>query len=442
MENNIYLSSEKLDTLTNRVAKKIEYLKLMNRQNMWDEPIDYCKQIEQSVMAVDTVVLAVMEEKGHFQTSSSYPYNYQMMMARIYILLYYRHCGEALYNTIVFPAIKEKMGTFRDKYLNDINSKLDEVLKMEELINKTKQESQKDLKPKFPLVYIEKGKSDELFDEYNEEQLFRSLSPALDILGKKNQLYIDAAEIWYNAKETVKKLWQVNYPERYIKRILNNQYTQLGHANAALPQIIMMCVYAMMRSVKKTDHFKQTIEVLDGCADVFRPEGNYLLHDNMKEWKMIFDTKDVFDDYDYVGEEPTKNTFTSADIVKLQQRFEQQTEALNRQLKEKEDLIVELKQQIANYGNDEQEKETNDEVKAAQKVRLDLLLKLIEKDGADLEKHGNKTKAAEIMKEVTGLPFSTCKNYCTNKDLNVTEHEEAILKLNSKLQALGMSIRL
>lgn len=76
------------------------------------------------------------------------------------------------------------------------------------------------------------------------------------------------------------------------------------------------------------------------------------------------------------------------------------------------------------------------------KVRLDVLLQLMENDGANLEKHGNKMKAAKIMQSITGLPLQTCKNYCSNRDLNTTTHNEEILKMNTLLQALGMEIRL
>ena len=442
MDNNIYLSSEKLDTLTNRVTKRIDYLNQMSRDNMWFKPIEYCKQIEQSVMAVDTVVLEVLKEQGHFRNTPSHPLNYQMMLARVYILLYYRHGNDALYTTIVYPAIKERMGVFLDKHLNTINGKIGEIRKMEELINKATQEGEKEKKPKFRLIEINKGKSDELFDKYNEERLFRCLVPVLEFLGRRNQILLDVAEIWYNANDIVRKLWQVNYPENYIKRILNNQDIQMGYTDSTKPQVIMMCVYAMMRSVKKSDHFKKAIDEIESYSNPNRSGDHSLLFENMKSWKQILNEKDVFDDYDYVGEEPSKQTFTSADIVRLQKRFEQQTDAINRQLKEKDDKIAELEKIITDYEKDKEEEEMDDGTLAPQKVRLDLLLKLIEKDGADLEKHGNKTKAAEVMREVTGLPISTCKNYCTNKDLNVTEHEETILKLNSKLQALGMSVRL
>ena len=96
---------------------------------------------------------------------------------------------------------------------------------------------------------------------------------------------------------------------------------------------------------------------------------------------------------------------------------------------------------------DEPQQEEDDEIEFVEidlhdKVRLDLLLRLIENDGADLEKHGNKMKVATIMQSITGLPLQTCKNYCTNRDLNTTVHSEETLTMNSILQSLGMKIRL
>jgi len=88
------------------------------------------------------------------------------------------------------------------------------------------------------------------------------------------------------------------------------------------------------------------------------------------------------------------------------------------------------------------QQETAEDIEWHDKVRLDLVLRLMEKDGAVIDKHGNKIKVARIMQAITGLPLNTCKNYCTNRDLSLTHHKEEILKLNAILQALGMEIRL
>ena len=87
-------------------------------------------------------------------------------------------------------------------------------------------------------------------------------------------------------------------------------------------------------------------------------------------------------------------------------------------------------------------KEEYDKIELADKIRLKLLLRLMEKDGADLDNYGNKANAAKVIQLVTGLPPSTCKNYCTNRDLNTDFHAEPISKLNHVLEELEMGTRL
>lgn len=123
------------------------------------------------------------------------------------------------------------------------------------------------------------------------------------------------------------------------------------------------------------------------------------------------------------------------------------TEEVNNELEEELEALKEacetLTAENKRLKEQQQEEETSmEEINWHDKVRLDVLLRLMKEDGANLEKHGNKSMAAEIMHAITGLPLTTCKNYCTNQDLSQTHHEEEILKLNSKIQALGMKIRL
>ena len=88
------------------------------------------------------------------------------------------------------------------------------------------------------------------------------------------------------------------------------------------------------------------------------------------------------------------------------------------------------------------DEEVMEEISAHDKVRLELLLKLMEKDGINLTKHGNKAKAANILNTLTGLSLNTCKQYCSDRNLNVTTHSEEILKINTLLQALEMESHL
>lgn len=100
--------------------------------------------------------------------------------------------------------------------------------------------------------------------------------------------------------------------------------------------------------------------------------------------------------------------------------------------------VKELEEELAAAGNAVK----TDEITFHNKVRLAILLSLLKKDGANLEKHGNKNKAAEVMRVITGLPSPTCKNFCSDSSLSEKEHKEEIVWLNTRLQALGMESRL
>jgi hypothetical protein len=114
-----------------------------------------------------------------------------------------------------------------------------------------------------------------------------------------------------------------------------------------------------------------------------------------------------------------------------------ETDCLNARIEELEAENVALRQQLEEH----QSEEPAEEIEWHDKVRLELLLRLFENSGTNL-KDVKKVRVAEVMQSVTGLPPSTCKNYCSNRDLNTKVHEEEILKLNSKLQAIGIDIRL
>lgn len=76
------------------------------------------------------------------------------------------------------------------------------------------------------------------------------------------------------------------------------------------------------------------------------------------------------------------------------------------------------------------------------KVRLEVVCKLLEESGANFDAYGNKAEAARLAHYITGLPFSTCKNYMTNRDLNTTEHNEEVLKTNTSIKKIGINWQL
>ena len=76
------------------------------------------------------------------------------------------------------------------------------------------------------------------------------------------------------------------------------------------------------------------------------------------------------------------------------------------------------------------------------KVRLELVLRIMEKAGINLDIYGNKARAAQILKIITKLPISTCSNYASNRDLNVNTHSEEIVEINSNMRVLNKDILL
>ncbi len=448
MEKQIYLTSEQLNTLTVIMSKEISALRQMNSKNMWEKPIEYCRQIEQSPMAVHSVILNTKENDiGYFLNSSCNPKKYEVTMMLVYILLYYRHNNDQLYCTIVLPALREHIKYYNDKTFDTVHGKINEIKKNEELIMKVLQEQQNKQKPKFYLESLGKAQSDRLFEEYNKEQLFRSLRPGIEYLCRNSSYVIDFAETWYNAKATVKKLWQVSYPESYIRRILCDQDTQLGYSCSVRPQYVMLCVYAMMRSVKKSDHFKAAIKEIEGFYNPRNYADYSILSQNMGEWKKVFDIKDVFDDYDYVGEEPEQVQFGKADIEQLQKGFLGELAKVREQLAAKEQEVVSLRDQLeqlkAEKSKPKEEAENNDALPTLEqlhnKVRYELLLRLLEKAGLDLDDTGNKTRFGSFAKALMYCSATESRRYCSTRKYNNTHTREEIKKLNDMLEAMGIN---
>lgn len=130
-------------------------------------------------------------------------------------------------------------------------------------------------------------------------------------------------------------------------------------------------------------------------------------------------------------------------IAKMkEEKFDYGIEWINRRI----DRIIELEWKVKELQGQVNEKLTEEESTEKtdwhDKVRLELALRLMEKAGADVERYGNKTKVARILQTITKLPFSTCKNYVTNRDLNHKKHEEEVLEINATLQDISVDVRI
>lgn len=442
MSNLPIISQTMLDVLLERVCIPINYLstKIDSNTPLWDEPVMMCQQIEKNRFAVESVIQNAKKRNGVFHATNTIRY-YHAILCRVYIILYYLHPNDETYQTIVFPSLKKNMGIYNENYLTKINKEIDLIHEQEELIKKVQAEKKKDVKPVFAYVSHSGHEQDHLAIEYNEEQLFRNMSGVIRNLADKYNTRQDEANVWYNAKQVVHTLRDINRPELLINRAASALvYGQLNNGYNG-SQIVLICAYVMIRSSKNNDHFSAFIQEMESLADAdtdlhviknsIRAIGNWI-------------TKSLpFENSEYIGEETTKaENYTIADIERITRQFEEDKAVMKRENAEVMKENEQLKNQIELLQQQIEEERSSEDINWHDKVRLDLLLRLMKKDGADLDKHGNKTKAAEVMRSVTSLPLQTCKNYCSDSNLNTKEHEDEILKLNSKLQALGMEIRL
>ena len=434
MNSSPFITQIKLNVLQDRVCRPINYLttKINSATPLWDDPIKMCQQIEIDQFAVDSVILNARQHNSLFNGINT-PRIYHAILCRVYILLYYRFHDNELYQRIVFPKLKENMGIYNDIHLKTINEEIDKILALEELVKKI-QEEKKDVKPVFSYVSHNGNQLDHLAIEYNEEQLFRNMSGVIRGLIEKYGTHQDDANVWFNAKQVVHTLKDINRPEMLIRRavvaLINGQIFNEFEGS----QIILICVYVMIRSSKNNDHFSAFIQQMESLADA--DTDLHVIKNSIGAIGNWITENLPFENSEYIGEETSKvETYTITDIERIRREYDEKIYSMKCENEELNKKIELLKQQNEEEGYFE-------DIKFHDKVRLELLLRLMKKDGADLDKYGNKVKAADIMKSVTSLPLQTCKNYCTDPKLSTKEHEEEILRLNTKLQALGMKIRL
>lgn len=113
-----------------------------------------------------------------------------------------------------------------------------------------------------------------------------------------------------------------------------------------------------------------------------------------------------------------------------------QNDELQTKYDELQKQYEEVKEELEAYKQEPITEETHD------KVRLEVFCRLLEKAGVDFVAHGIKAESARFTKYITGMPFNTCKNYMTNRDLNQKTHADEILKVNTSLKKIGIDWQL
>lgn len=88
---------------------------------------------------------------------------------------------------------------------------------------------------------------------------------------------------------------------------------------------------------------------------------------------------------------------------------------------------------------EEQEVEMLKELESA--PILQLLWYLMKLDGANVEGHGKKKPAQNIMSTLTKIPFDTTKKFWKKEDDPFTRQEELIMKMNHWMKVIGMNFQ-
>lgn len=325
-----FLTKDILGNLCLRVAKTLPCINFLNDSTIWDKPIELCKRIEYNVREIDNVILEVRKDLGYFQNNSKNPHTFQVLLARVYILLYYRHTDEELYKAMVFPVLQDNMGIYSEKLLGDIQSKVKKVQDIDRLIEKSQQERRQNNKPKYVLIRLNSGEADEYFSEFSNENLFLKLSSYLEDLRSHFFPGFDVASIWLTAKDVVSKLWQEKAPENFIDRLYHKLSMSggTGYVERGAAEGVLLCGYVMMRTVTKSDHFHKAIAYIE---EIPHAHNDYdLLYNEMGSLKELMDhLSSSCNDYDYTGGIQQKvETYTKADVERIFQDKNNQIDQL------------------------------------------------------------------------------------------------------------------
>lgn len=330
MKNNQYLPQYTLDQLSERVCIQLEGFKaVLNTKNMWDGITELCIKIENEPRAVNSVIAEA--KQNHSQVLGSV-YLYNTVLTRVYILLYYRHYDDTIYEDVVFSQLIKAMGYYSNNNpLKElIQPTIKNIIEQDKLVEKAREEQKnKEVKPVFAFEALSRPVMDRLFDEYSEELLFRNMSGVIKDLSVKYQTHLDEAEVWYNAKIVVHALRDLRRPELFIERVATGLvHGQIYHEYEG-SQIILLCVYAMVRSAKDNTHFAKFISAMEKYGDELSNQTMLVLK-KVKPIKKWLDEQQPFDDYDYIGETVMKELYTSDDMKRAFTEYQTRIQQLEK----------------------------------------------------------------------------------------------------------------
>lgn len=122
-----------LDALADKVALKLDYLvNYFNYSTVFADLDKICVRIENKPLEVFSVIVKAKNDKAILVSGTSIR-KYHVMLTRIYILLYYRHCDDATYKDFVLKELLNNMGIYGKKEYAEqhINKPIDNIRDIE-----------------------------------------------------------------------------------------------------------------------------------------------------------------------------------------------------------------------------------------------------------------------------------------------------------------------
>lgn len=346
------ITEDKLATLTNRVTKTIPVLGTLDAEKMWQHPLEQFYKVADNPNLIDSIIL---EENRVASIYSGRIRNSHVSLACIYILLYYCNRNDTFYKQFVFSELAKNMGIFGSDHLNKINERIDRILLMDNAFEEEEARKKKDMKPLFRLPELSEVEYDELDKEFSKESLYRMITPIIDTLGLDHLFYPNMPQLWKAAKEIMLFFDSVEYPYHFVPKILAKIDAQYGSIGDIHGQLLMLCIYGMLRSVK--DNWK----MLHVISKIEEYKTNNLtkyavLKMSIGALKDAFDDSNVkwFDGYDYtqayqksgILSNPAE-TLISDRLKVMQNLLDQKEDELNNQKGKYEKKIGEQAQRIS-----------------------------------------------------------------------------------------------
>ena len=281
-----------------------------------------------------------------------------------------------------------------------------------------------------------KGIDDKSLEDYLADPIYKQCYDGIfEILGAiglnsgKEYTEEDYLNTYKEAEKLVNEVLESKHPEIAIRNIqtrLRAIYTD--RIDVVTPEYLygrvierVFCIVAFDKLEKKDSCI---ISAFEYFRDVYAGRCKSYFYTNEKLWKQLIQRIPY-------GKPCPPPAPASEPIEDKKQHDE-----LQAKYDELQKQYEEVKEELEAYKQGPITEEAHD------KVRLEVFCRLLEKAGVDFVAHGIKAESARFTKYITGMPFNTCKNYMTNRDLKQKTHADEILKVNFSLKKIGIDWQL